>query len=82
MLALQVVGHYQGLQQFLQLMERLELLIESSDLSLKSLQEANPVQPDEVVIPKTELSIRLSFYDRSIKPTNRPPISSDEQPPS
>ena len=82
MLALQVVGHYQGLQQFLQLMERLELLVESSDLSLKSLQEANPVQPDVVVIPKTELSIRLSFYDRSIKPTNRPPISSDEQPPS
>ena len=78
-LALQVEGYFEGLQQFLRHMERLELLVESSDLSLKSLKDSNPAQQDVVLLPKTELSIRLSFYDRSLNPRNPAPTSPAEQ---
>ena len=79
-LALQVEGYFEGLQQFLRQMERLELLVESSDLSLKSLKDSNPAQQDVVLLPKTELSIRLSFYDRSLNPDNPAPTSPTEKP--
>ena len=79
-IALQVDGYYADLQQFLQQMERLELLVESSDLSLKSLKESNPAQQDVVLLPKTELSIRLSFYDRSLNPRDPALTSPAEQP--
>ena len=79
-IALQVDGHYADLQQFLQQMERLELLVESSDLSLKSLKESNPAQQDVVLLPKTELSMRLSFYDRALNPRSPAPTRPTEQP--
>ena len=79
-LALQVDGQFANLKQFLQQMERLELLVESSDLSLKSLQDSNPTQQDDFVLPKTELSMRLSFYDRSLNLRGPAAPSPTEQP--
>ena len=79
-IALQVEGQFANLKQFLQQMERLELFVESSDLSLKSLQESNPAQQDNFVLPKTELSIRLSFYDRSLNIRGPDAPSPTEQP--
>ena len=71
-IALQVSGGYAGLQQFLQRMERLQLLVESSELSLKTTTASKP-DPDgsDVLAPApTDLSLRLAFYDR--KPEAEP----------
>ena len=69
-IALQVSGGYAGLQQFLQRMERLQLLVESSELSLTTTTPASKQDQDESValepVP-TELSLRLTFYDRKPK---------------
>lgn len=61
--ALQVNGTYDGLQKFLRRMEGLQLLVESSDLSLTNRETENS---DEQDVPETslvDLSLRLSFYD-------------------
>jgi type IV pilus assembly protein PilO len=65
-IALQVSGGYAGLQQFLQRMERLQLLVESSELSLKTTPAAKQDQDESVSLEPapTELSLRLTFYDR------------------
>ena len=61
--ALEVSGSFGGLQTFLQRMEALELLVESSDLSLqasasgKTYGETSPKPAD------TKLTLQLSFYD-------------------
>ncbi len=61
--ALEVSGSFGGLQTFLQRMEALELLVESSDLSLQASAsgetdgETSPKQAD------TKLTLQLSFYD-------------------
>ncbi|MGB0278365.1 MAG: hypothetical protein ACPF98_06280 [Prochlorococcaceae cyanobacterium] len=61
--ALEVSGSFGGLQTFLQRMEALELLVQSSDLSLQSSAsgkadaEPSPKQAD------TKLTLKLSFYD-------------------
>lgn len=63
-IALAVRGPYSGLQDFLQRMEALELLVESSDLELKA--EATG-QGDEDADPQesnTQLTLQLGFYDR------------------
>ena len=78
-IALQVTGGYAGLQQFLQRMERLQLLVESSELSLKTTTALKP-DPDGsgVLAPApTDLSLRLTFYDR--KPDAAPDSKSGAQ---
>lgn len=62
---LQVRGPYVGVLQFLRAMEKLELLVQPSDLELKAVPpEANaeglPAGP-----PLTELKLRLSFFDKT-----------------
>ena len=65
-IALQVTGGYVGLQQFLQRMERLQLLVKSSELSLKRTTASKPTQDGSGVLApaQTNLSLRLTFYDR------------------
>jgi type IV pilus assembly protein PilO len=78
-IALQVTGGYAGLQQFLQRMERLQLLVESSELSLKTTTSSKP-DPERsgVLAPApTDLSLRLTFYDR--KPDAAPQSKSGAQ---
>ena len=60
-IALQLLGSYGHLQRFLQSMESLEILVESSDLTLMAHQ-ADPGDQREAMT--AELSVRLSFYDR------------------
>jgi len=65
-IALQVSGGYAGLQQFLQRMERLQLLVESSELSLKTTTASKQDldEPPSLEPVPTDLSLRLTFYDR------------------
>ena len=80
--ALAVSGPYAGLQEFLQQMESLELLVESSDLELKAAVKTNK-KDQSVVSPveaRTELTMQLSFYDPqqlanpdSVNAKNNPP---------
>ena len=65
--ALRVVGSYSALQRFLQGMERLQVLVESSDLNLTATQR-------DGLVSQTALALRLSFYDRepSSAPTPQP----------
>ena len=80
--ALAVSGPYAGLQEFLQQMESLELLVESSDLELKAAVKTNN-KDQSVVSPveaRTELTMQLSFYDPqqlanpdSVNSKNNPP---------
>ena len=65
-IALQVTGGYAGLQQFLRRMERLQLLVESSELSLTTTPASKQDQDESVSLEPapTELSLRLTFYDR------------------
>ena len=74
-IALQVSGGYAGLQQFLQRMERLQLLVESSELSLKTTTASKQDQEGSGVLAPapTDLSLRLTFYDR--KPEASPSTS-------
>ena len=62
--ALAVRGAYAGLQEFLQRIESLELLVESSDLEIKAAATRND---DQEIAPsiasRTELTLQLSFYD-------------------
>ena len=61
-------GSFGGLQTFLQRMEALELLVESSDLSL---QASSPAKTNVEMSPKrlaTKLTLQLSFYDLALKP--------------
>ena len=68
-IALQVSGGYAGLQQFLKRMERLQLLVESSELSLKTTTASKQNQDESGVLAPapTDLSLRLTFYDRKPK---------------
>ena len=62
--ALAVRGTYAGLQEFLQQMELLELLVESSDLEIKAASTNNDGQgTTSPVASRTELTLLLSFYD-------------------
>ena len=68
--SLGVEGGFEALQDFLQRMESLEVVVEASDLSLRSLSLEAPSAQS-----LTELALRLSFLDRSVE-------SSAEQAPS
>ena len=61
--ALEVSGSFGGLQTFLQRMEALELLVESSELQLKAVVESTNAEPAQPVVVRTQLSLKLSFYD-------------------
>ena len=63
--ALRVEGPYQSLQRFLQEMEALELLVESSDLNLQASGTTTETEDGRPAVVRTALSIRLSFYDRA-----------------
>ena len=64
-LAFAVSGPFFGLQQFLQRVEALELLVESSDLEIKAAakQEQDEEGAGPPVESKTQLTMQLSFYD-------------------
>ena len=74
--ALRVEGPYQALQRFLQQMEALELLVESSDLNLKAAGNAPESEDGSTSVARTALSIRLSFYDRAESPKSATPAAS------
>ena len=61
---LAVRGPYAGLQKFLQRMEALELLVESSDLEIKVGVQGNDKEAaTSPVASRTQLTVQLSFYD-------------------
>lgn len=63
--ALQVKGSFNGLHRFLQAVEKLELLVDSSDLSLETAAKAASAPSEDA--PRTAttvLSLQLGFYDR------------------
>ena len=69
--ALEVSGSFGGLQTFLQRMEALELLVQSSDLSLQAIASA---KADGETTPKqadTKLTLQLSFYDSAPQHADR-----------
>ena len=59
---------YEALQSFLRRMESLQLLVQPSDLALKSSSKGQRIKarstPGVVEKPNTELNLRLSFFDR------------------
>ena len=61
--ALQVSGPFRGLQTFLQRMEALELLVESSELELKAVVDKKAADSVESEAARTQLTLKLSFYD-------------------
>ena len=61
--ALEVSGPFGGLQTFLQRMEALELLVESSELALKAVAEKEDADSLQSVVVPTQLTLKLSFYD-------------------
>ena len=65
---LRVRGQYQSLQRFLQQMEALEVLVESSDLNLQASRDTTETVDGRPSVARTALSIRLSFYDRAESP--------------
>ena len=73
--ALRVEGPYQALQRFLQQIEALELLVESSDLNLQAAGNASESEDGSPLVARTTLSIRLSFYDRAESPQSATPAS-------
>lgn len=75
---LRVEGPYQALQRFLQQMEALELLVESSDLNLQASGTTTETEDGSPSVSRTALSIRLSFYDRAESPQSATPAASAE----
>ena len=64
--ALEVSGSFGGLQTFLQRMEALELLVESSEVEVKAVVEKKDqkdVDSAQHAVNRTQLTLKLSFYD-------------------
>jgi type IV pilus assembly protein PilO len=61
--ALEVSGPFGGVQTFLQRMEEMELLVESSELALQAVVEKADAEPVQAVAASTQLTLKLSFYD-------------------
>ena len=78
--ALEVSGSFGGLQTFLQRMEALELLVESSELQLKAVVESTNAEPAQPVVVRTQLSLKLSFYD--VAPLTDAPANGSTSSPS
>ena len=80
-MALNVTGPYAGLQRFLQQMEALEVMVESSELNLQasSRRDAESAQASEA--SKTDLKLKLSFYDRISSLKENTPTTRSKRPP-
>ena len=61
--ALGVSGPFEGVQTFLQRMEALELLVESSELELQAVVDQDDNDSDQLAAVTTQLTLKLSFYD-------------------
>ena len=72
--ALEVSGPFRGLQTFLQRMEALELLVESSELELKAVVDKKSADSAESQAARTQLTLKLSFYD--LAPVANPVVNS------
>ena len=68
--ALEVSGSFVGLQTFLQRMEALELLVESSELELKAVVDQKGADSATSAAARTQLTLKLSFYD--LAPVSQP----------
>ena len=64
--ALEVSGPFWGLQTFLRRMESLELLVESSELQLKAVVNQKDDDSAQFLVPPTQLTMKLSFYDLAL----------------
>ena len=73
--ALEVSGSFGGLQTFLQRMEALELLVESSELALQAVVENKNTEPAGASTARTRLALKLSFYDLAPSADFRPDVS-------
>ena len=71
--SLEVSGPFIGLQTFLQMMEALELLVESSELELQAVVEERGVDSSLLAVARTQLNLKLSFYD--LAPAATPPVN-------
>ena len=69
---LQAEGPYAGLLAFLRQMERLELLVQPSDLELEALDDSSESSDDDepkpAAAPRTRLKLRFTFFDQSVQP--------------
>ena len=55
-----------GLQTFLRRMESLEFLVESSELQLKAVVNQKDDDSAQFLVPPTQLTMKLSFYDLAL----------------
>ena len=62
-IALEVSGSFGGVQTFLQRVEALELLVESSQLELKAVVDQDEDDLAQPAAIRTQLTLKLSFYD-------------------
>ena len=62
-IALEVSGSFGGVQTFLQRMEALELLVESSELELQAVVDQDEEDSIQPAVVTTQLTLKLSFYD-------------------
>ena len=62
-IALGVSGPFEGVQTFLQRVEALELLVESSELELKAVVDQDEDDLAQPAAIRTQLTLKLSFYD-------------------
>ena len=61
--ALGVSGPFEGVQTFLQRVEALELLVESSELELMAVVDQDEADFVQSAAIRTQLTLKLSFYD-------------------
>ena len=61
--ALGVSGPFEGVQTFLQRVEALELLVESSELDLMAVDDPDEADLAQPAAIRTQLTLKLSFYD-------------------
>ncbi len=78
---LKAIGPYEALQSFLRRMESLQLLVQPSNLALKSSSKGQKIKVRSTAVelekPNTELNLRLSFFDRV---DGAEPQSKDQEP--
>ena len=76
--ALEVSGSFDGLQTFLQRMEALELLVESSEVEVKAVVEKKDkkdIDSAQHAVNRTQLTLKLSFYDLAPSADPQPDVS-------
>ena len=78
--ALEASGLFAGLQTFLQRMEALELLVESSELELKAVVDQKGADSATSAAARTQLTLKLSFYD--LAPASQPLADASNTSPS